>query len=135
MMMPEEVLGTPYHGPALQRFMAELGGVEACVDELDGEVYVDVPSAGISLSARPGEPVLDTVRMYAEGGEEGFSAYRGMLPEGLEMSMLRPAINTHMSRAPDFTGPEHDSWDLAQFRLVVVYRGDSVRYVAITTRR
>ncbi|RZO66220.1 MAG: hypothetical protein EVA89_00750 [Sandaracinaceae bacterium] len=135
MTMPHEVLGTPYDGQVVQRFLAEQGGVEADIEDMDGELYVDALAAGLCMIAQPNGHGLDTVIMYAEGEEEGYSAYEGPLPEGLQMGMSRSAINAHMGRAPDFSSPKHDSWDLQHFRLVVHYRGGILKEVAITTDR
>lgn len=74
---------------------SEYGG-PASIEEIEGEVYVELPTAGLSAVAGP-SGLIHTVQFHAAGHDQ-HAGYSSDLPEGLAFSMGR-------STARDLLGP------------------------------
>lgn len=70
-----------------------LAGVPA-VEEIDGKIYVELPSAGLSAVADE-RSVIFAVQLHAEG-HEGYDEFRDDLPRGLRFDMSRDATRAHL---------------------------------------
>jgi hypothetical protein len=68
-------------------------GVPA-VEEIDGRIYVQLPSAGLSAVADE-HAVIFAVQLHAED-REGYVEFRGDLPRGLRFDMSRDAARAHL---------------------------------------
>jgi len=68
-------------------------GVPA-VEEIGGERYLELPSAGLSAVADEHE-VIFAVQLHAEG-HEGYEEFRDDLPRGLQFDMSRDAARAHL---------------------------------------
>lgn len=135
--VPDDVLGAPHDGVTVLRFVEELGGVRLDVEDLDGEIYVTAASVGVCFNAHADDGKVHTAIMYAEGGEEDYASYPGSLPHGLRVTMSRAEIVAQIGRAPDHTGPTHDSWDSPSYRLIATYRSGTLALtdIALTLER
>lgn len=136
-ILPQDLLGVPYHGALVGEFMAQQGVRDPELEDLDGEFFVDAPTAGVCVNANSEGELVHTVTLYARGGEEGYDAYTGPLPHGLDLAAVRADVLSAFPRPPDLTSPIHDSWDHPEYRLVVQYGRDhrSIRAIALTTFR
>lgn len=87
--------------------------------ETDGELDWTSKRTGLWVSANAERGKIDTVSMHAEG-VDGFAAFVGPLPFGVEFEWSRMRLTTNFG-PPDKSGEDHDNWQLGENQLIVEY--------------
>lgn len=104
----------------------ETGSIEFTFDEVEGQVYANAPSSGISLVLDGGS--VEAVQLYGPARDEGFAGFPGLLPFGLDFDMSRSEARSVLGepeasgepRAKSLIGPV-PGWDRFDVELVRIH--------------
>jgi hypothetical protein len=88
--------------------------------------------AGLVVYAQPKTRRITDVFTYAEG-HEGYKQFKGPLPHGIDFSMSMDAVKACFPRAPNFSSPEHCTWDFEEYRIIVRFKSDAIIRVTLTS--
>ena len=126
-----EILGKPFESPEVRQFV-ESADASAEVSTQSRTRYLECKRLGVCFSAESPDLRICTIHVYCRPAE-GYSAFTGGLPWGLQAGFDRRAVRSLLGRPSksgelsastysEWTGP-WDRWDFRPYTLHVQYSG------------